>query len=989
MARPFAPPSIHKANTADPARTRSAGPVFSLRQISLQPEPDHAAGPVLRRKCAACDEEDGQRIQPKLRIGAVADPLEREADHVAGQVMRMADPSPRVTPGAPRISRACAACGHTADMPGGAGGDHATADRAAAAVRRGGTPLPGALRAFFEPRFGQDFAAVRLHTGPGTAEAAASIGARAYTLGRGIGFASGAYQPASETGRRLIAHELAHVVQQGGSAALLQRQEDDEVPAPPGPGARGLPIPNLDSDPTALSEPHCPPVPTNLGNLAPAAPCPTEGEDLDGFVFQFCADSDVFSDRGDLDTLRHLVSSSTSGSIFRIRAYSSVEGPGNSANADLYNHNLSCHRLNRMIRELLNLSVQEQQIDAAAMGSTERFGKGAKFEAENRVAILGIDSATPAARPDATGMSIAQIRDAARQDIAGGNYPTEADAYVARWSCGRWRTLADAVGRTTVLIEGQGTRLGAGKQLGTTAATGEDTIILSPDIADATDPIGCAANRITDLTFHHLSRPILTNFEDQHRAGMHLVFLANYPACRIPRDPLGAQVDVIEPPVPVDPFIGFIPHCADTPLAGPLGAQKGPATMQTPPSFTLNSLTLAGTSGGVGPSPSNNPLTVGVEPDQAFELHAAVDAVGSPASVGNYEIGFVQTVMAETWINRHADGRREQRHFPLPLRDGPPRDDPASAPPWFDANAVTFAAPGTNIVTMADAPNFRAFRFLPDLASTVFVQSMQVARPGGGTPVTLERPTFDPRLGPPLPAGATKQDIATEQQRIAPLLNNVPDRGVRALDFNTWVVARRASPPAAATNEETQFIAGLRLTFRLNANWTSTPGGAVSGAGSYSVTSRAATDVDAAAVMLRGATALDFTGPGGVPLFAEFLDIDPAVPRAQANGLDRSAYSAAVASIAAPHRTTPALRAALTLRVRIDVTTGRVILDTPDLAHGAVTVVRGPDVINTPEMQSFTRAVFPEIRKLTAGPGFAPNEPANGVIPLVVSLQPL
>lgn len=79
----------------------------------------------------------------------------------------------------------------------------------------GGTALPEAVRSFFEPRFGFDFSSVRLHTGSIDAAMAASVNARAFTYGRHIVFGSGEYRPETEEGRRLIGHELVHVVQQG------------------------------------------------------------------------------------------------------------------------------------------------------------------------------------------------------------------------------------------------------------------------------------------------------------------------------------------------------------------------------------------------------------------------------------------------------------------------------------------------------------------------------------------------------------------------------------------------------------------------------------------------------------------------------------------------------------------------------------------------------------------------------------------------------
>jgi len=81
----------------------------------------------------------------------------------------------------------------------------------------GGRLDPG-VRAFFEPRFGFDFGHVRIFSGEKAAESARSIGALAYTAGSDIVFGGGRYQPGTREGRRLLAHELAHVVQQGGAA---------------------------------------------------------------------------------------------------------------------------------------------------------------------------------------------------------------------------------------------------------------------------------------------------------------------------------------------------------------------------------------------------------------------------------------------------------------------------------------------------------------------------------------------------------------------------------------------------------------------------------------------------------------------------------------------------------------------------------------------------------------------------------------------------
>ena len=82
------------------------------------------------------------------------------------------------------------------------------------AVRTGGQPLDAATRTLMEQRFGHDFADVRVHSGEHAAESSAALDARAYTIGPDIVFGSGQYQPSTREGQRLVAHELAHVVQQ-------------------------------------------------------------------------------------------------------------------------------------------------------------------------------------------------------------------------------------------------------------------------------------------------------------------------------------------------------------------------------------------------------------------------------------------------------------------------------------------------------------------------------------------------------------------------------------------------------------------------------------------------------------------------------------------------------------------------------------------------------------------------------------------------------
>jgi hypothetical protein len=78
----------------------------------------------------------------------------------------------------------------------------------------GGAPLDPGARSFLEQRMGADFSDVRVHTGARADESARSISAQAYTVGTDVVFRSGAYEPDSPSGRHVLAHELAHVVQQ-------------------------------------------------------------------------------------------------------------------------------------------------------------------------------------------------------------------------------------------------------------------------------------------------------------------------------------------------------------------------------------------------------------------------------------------------------------------------------------------------------------------------------------------------------------------------------------------------------------------------------------------------------------------------------------------------------------------------------------------------------------------------------------------------------
>jgi len=133
------------------------------------------------------------------------------------------------------IQRVCTDCADDAPLQrsesssGGAGGQTAPAIVSDVLNSGGGRSMDVGTRGFMESRFGQDFGQVRIHTDGKAAESAAAINARAYTSGSNVVFGSGEYQPESEVGRRLLAHELVHVGQQGGGKALSTIQRENEA----------------------------------------------------------------------------------------------------------------------------------------------------------------------------------------------------------------------------------------------------------------------------------------------------------------------------------------------------------------------------------------------------------------------------------------------------------------------------------------------------------------------------------------------------------------------------------------------------------------------------------------------------------------------------------------------------------------------------------------------------------------------------------------
>jgi hypothetical protein len=205
-------------------------------------------------------------VQAESTVGASDDPMEKEADAVAQRVMRATE-----APEPPKAAETTAA--ETAkddvvqrkeDSGSAESGGGPLPDSVQTYLdesKTGGTPLPEATRRDFESRMGGSFADVRVHDDGGADDAAKAIGAIAFTRNNHIYFASGMYDPGSDGGQSLLAHELTHVLQQSGrkptttpgasgggapasavtpdSPAVIRRKKGDPPPAAAAAGPKG------------------------------------------------------------------------------------------------------------------------------------------------------------------------------------------------------------------------------------------------------------------------------------------------------------------------------------------------------------------------------------------------------------------------------------------------------------------------------------------------------------------------------------------------------------------------------------------------------------------------------------------------------------------------------------------------------------------------------------------------------------------------------
>lgn len=232
-----------KAKSASPTRAKNAPKSPEAMSWNQAAEPARIAGrtgtagnsPDFSAIPVVAPDRLSSFIQAKLVVGAVNHPLEREADLVADRVMRMPYRATTSQDHAGSVRRRCVGCDKEKDeteetvggerilfhsKPVGAqpGRPYSSLESAVRSLEGAGHPLPMTVRQYMEPRFGHDFSSVRVHADGRAASLARRTNARAFTVGRNLVFATGEYAPGgSAESRRLLAHELTHVIQQGHS----------------------------------------------------------------------------------------------------------------------------------------------------------------------------------------------------------------------------------------------------------------------------------------------------------------------------------------------------------------------------------------------------------------------------------------------------------------------------------------------------------------------------------------------------------------------------------------------------------------------------------------------------------------------------------------------------------------------------------------------------------------------------------------------------
>ena len=320
-----------------------------------------------------------------LTVSEPGDASEVEADRIADRVMSGSAPPVMESPPA-RVQRSAAAgaaapAAHTPDV---------------ATALGSGAPIDAPTRRWFETRMGADLRGVRVHTDAAAGGAARDLHANAFAVGSHVAFADGRYSPQTASGRRLLAHELAHVLQ--GGHAIRRSAVPGNVTPGGGEGdrsLRGIYMPARSGGAAAIPSPESCPPPKGMACTPASSPVGAVAH-----TFLFAQDSASLStlQRTEIDAAAGAWHTAGGATMLRVDGFASAEGPCE------YNWNLSCRRAQAVQSEL---NTPRDGSAGVPAGSIELFAHGESDEAgpalaPNRKATISLPTPPPPPPPTST-----------------------------------------------------------------------------------------------------------------------------------------------------------------------------------------------------------------------------------------------------------------------------------------------------------------------------------------------------------------------------------------------------------------------------------------------------------------------------------------------------------------------------------------------------------------------------------------------------------
>ncbi|NYF19449.1 outer membrane protein OmpA-like peptidoglycan-associated protein/bacterioferritin-associated ferredoxin [Xanthomonas sp. JAI131] len=485
---------------------------------------------------------------------------------------------------------------------------------------------------------------------------------------------------------------------------------------------------------TTPEEPDCADAPRHLGDVQTEVPCDRASVELRGRSssaqlqhFQFCQDSDVFNDRGS-SRIASFAAHQASAATYVVHGFASQEGDS------AYNQRLSCHRAQRVARELLNAGVRPDQLrEVAGNGETTAFSSGeAGMEGLDRVAVVlaeqgAVSELRDPDRPADTDAQKQRIIDVARARLTAGQYEAAADIYISRWTCGRTATVRQAVQRLQVSLPQNDKNEQFRDQANGQEESGDlgvNGVRLSNTALRADNPIECVMGRLVDMAFHHavLRDPDLPSDltdarpgkidpndkaappSDRHLAGLHLIHLAGLGACEGDRQRMATSAAFgpigIDAPLERDPRTGLpLPRCASAPqptrssgaIAGDDGLQRADflTVDATPPHFFnfvgFDGRLSAATGNPQGTEKNQRPMTF--NSGAIMGASSTLQTLGDPAHFADYEVGFMQGVLDDLFLAEYVDGTQVLQQLPVPIRAAQLRGEAVAPAPWTSATA--------------------------------------------------------------------------------------------------------------------------------------------------------------------------------------------------------------------------------------------------------------------------------------------------------------